>query len=381
MTANPKILYLDSERTWRGGQNQLLLLVRELSAANAVRPYFALDSGAEFSDRLAGFGPILHLKYFSGFNVFAAWLLVRYCRKNQISIIHAQSSKAHWLGLWMKFFAKDLRFIVHRRVDNIPKNTWFQRRKYLSKSVEAYVAISEKIREILIEYGVDSARITLARSAVDSAHIAAQQARDPQERMARRVAFADQVFGKGPKSILVQTQMWIVIVGAFTEQKGHRHLFDALHHLQTKFSAFHCFVLGEGALEQQLKTQVDRLSLRECVSFAGFRRDVTQWLGCFDVFAMPSNWEGLGTAILEAMSAGLPVMASKVGGIPEMVIDHQTGLLTEPGHAQSIASALKELCRDASLRNSLVAEAKAQVLPKFSVAEMARTNLGIYLRG
>jgi glycosyltransferase involved in cell wall biosynthesis len=380
MTANLKILYLDSERSWRGGQNQVFLLVRELCASNAITPHFALDERADFAERLAMFGPIVRVNYRSGFNFFAAFGLARYCKKNSITIVHAQSSKGHWLGLWIKFFAKGLRLIVHRRVDNIPKNTWFQRRKYLTPAVEVYVAISEKIREVLIAYGVNPDRIRLARSAVDSVSIAAQQNAMHESRHAKRADFARQIFGDGPRSVLVQSQTWVVIVGAMSEQKGHRHLFDALSILQKNFAAFHCFVLGEGALEKQLREQIERLDLSASVSFVGFRKDVTQWLSGFDIFAMPSNWEGLGTAILEAMSAGLPVLASKVGGIPEMVIDHQTGLLTEPGNPKSIATGLEELCRNAAMRVSLAEAAKDRILPVFSVAEMAKINLEIYQR-
>jgi glycosyltransferase involved in cell wall biosynthesis len=113
------------------------------------------------------------------------------------------------------------------------------------------------------------------------------------------------------------------------------------------------------------------------VHFLGFREDARNLIAGLDCFLFTSKTEGLGTTVLDAMSAGVPVVATRAGGIPEMVIHRQTGLLCEIGDVQSLSGSVLEMLQNHELRNQCVQQAR-DLLHSFSVDEMARKTLGLY---
>ena len=125
--------------------------------------------------------------------------------------------------------------------------------------------------------------------------------------------------------------------------------------------------VGEGNQLPELLEQCNRLGLEDNIHFVGHQQDVAEWLPHFDIFALPSAWEGISLALLEAMAAGLPVVATAVGGTPEVVLDEQTGLLTPPGDPQAMAAALERLLSDPALRQEMGAAGQARVSASFAI--------------
>src|SRR5262249_26465029 len=129
-----------------------------------------------------------------------------------------------------------------------------------------------------------------------------------------------------------------------------------------------------------LVRRVGELGLADRVHFLGPRRDLGNLLGAMDVFVMPSLWEGLPLSMVLAMGAGVPVIATAVAGIPEVVCDGRTGLLVPPGNAEALGGALVRLRADAAMRTRLGCEAKAAVLPRFDVDGYVRSIVDLYDR-
>jgi len=132
-------------------------------------------------------------------------------------------------------------------------------------------------------------------------------------------------------------------------------------------SALHLIVVGDGELRDDLRSRAESLGIAGRVHFLGARRDLGNILAAIDIFAMPSYWEGLPLSMVLAMGAGLPVVASRVAGIPEVVKDGVSGVLVDAGDSNQLARALATLVNDRQLRARLGAAAKAFVLPRFGI--------------
>ena len=169
------------------------------------------------------------------------------------------------------------------------------------------------------------------------------------------------------------------IIARLTEQKAHRVLLDAMAS-SLELGRLHLLVIGDGELRGSLEQQSEKLGLTGHVHFAGARRDLGNVLGAIDVFVMPSLWEGLPLSLVLAMGAGLPVIASRVAGMPEVVRHGETGLLVAPGDAGDLATALVRLSTDALLRSQLGSAAKAFVKPRFGVDRYIASITALYRR-
>ncbi|OZB75206.1 MAG: group 1 glycosyl transferase [Thiomonas sp. 14-64-326] len=164
----------------------------------------------------------------------------------------------------------------------------------------------------------------------------------------------------------------IGIVGRLHEQKAHGDLFRALTELpQVRDKKLNCLVIGTGDLQDTLKQQVKALGLEDCVIFTGMRTDVPRLVAAMDVFVMSSHWEGLPIALLEAMASSKAVLCTRVGGIPDVVIDGDNGLLVEPRDVPQFAKRLDDLLQDPALRARMGQRARETVIARFDVSRTA----------
>ena len=160
--------------------------------------------------------------------------------------------------------------------------------------------------------------------------------------------------------------------------KGIEYLIEAAHLLRPLYPDAMFIVAGEGPHRSQLEKRIRALDLQDVVLLPGLCRDVGGFLKKAAVFVLPSLSECLPLAILEAMSAGKPVVATTVGGVHETVVHEETGLLVPPGDAQALASALDRLIRDADFRGRLGRSARARYLSQFSVDRMVDQYIALY---
>ncbi|OYV30117.1 MAG: group 1 glycosyl transferase, partial [Thiomonas sp. 20-64-5] len=164
----------------------------------------------------------------------------------------------------------------------------------------------------------------------------------------------------------------IGVVGRLHEQKAHGDLFRALALLpQARSGKLTCLVVGTGDLLAPLTQQVKELGLENGVIFTGMRKDVPRLVAALDVFVMSSHWEGLPIALLEAMASSKAVLCTRVGGIPDVVIDGENGLLVDAGDVPRFAQQLGSLLEDATLRQRLGQRARETVIARFDVSRTA----------
>jgi glycosyltransferase involved in cell wall biosynthesis len=169
------------------------------------------------------------------------------------------------------------------------------------------------------------------------------------------------------------------IIARLTEQKGHVYLFEALART-TALSAAHLVVVGDGELRQEFERRVEALGLSSRVHFLGARRDLGDLLNAFDLFVLPSLWEGLPLSLVLAMGAALPVVATDVAGVPEVVENGRTGLLVPAADVAALGSALGRVVTDPAFGRQLGDAARAVVRPRFGVEGYVGSMVALYDR-
>jgi glycosyltransferase involved in cell wall biosynthesis len=168
-------------------------------------------------------------------------------------------------------------------------------------------------------------------------------------------------------------------VGRLEEQKGHAYLLAALPELRRAIPDLSVLLVGEGRRQEDLKHQVQELGLEGTVRFLGTRRDLPEIFRALDLFVQPSLWEGLPLALLKAMGAGLPVVATRVSGSREAVMDGVNGCLVEPGDPEALARAILGLQRQPEARQRLGEAARRTVAERYSLKAMLRRLEELYL--
>jgi len=180
----------------------------------------------------------------------------------------------------------------------------------------------------------------------------------------------------GPKE---QTVV-LLHVGRFAPQKNHFLLVRGFAQAFEQYPAMELWLVGDGSLRPEVERQVQEAGLQERVRFLGLRKDVPKLLAQADMLLLPSDWEGVPLVVLEAMAAGKPVVATRVGGIPELVEDGLTGILVPPQDPQALAAAIVRLVQDAELRRKMGEAGRRRALEQFDIRKTARQYEKLYLK-
>jgi len=339
-----RVLHVNFGRGFRGGQRQTELLIRAL-AEQKLQQGILLRRDSPLIERLQDLADLEILKGRKP-----------YIRKRisvrEFDLCHAHETKAaQWAylnNLWCK-----TPYIITRRVPKVPKNDWFTRAVYAKAATT--ICLSTEIRDNLLRT-VPAARTHLIPSMCADLPVDENLLRDLEQKYRGK-------FVVGTVGALVK------------KHKGHHVLLESLRELQSD-ADLHCLILGDGYDRQELEQQAEGLSN---VEFLGFRSEVGTYLRLFDLFVFPSLEEGLGSTLLDAMQAGCPIVASDVGGIPEVVSDEQHGLLVQPGDATALRDAITRLRGSPELAQRFANGGKERA-NSFRPERLAIDNLELYQR-
>jgi len=229
---------------------------------------------------------------------------------------------------------------------------------FLKKADDLLIAESEASRSYLVDkLSYDKSKTVMIRNGVDIAGWSISKS----DRKQRR-----EMIGIGDKDFLVGS------IGRLEEQKGQSFLIDAMAEILQNHPEAKCVILGEGPMHAELQARIDAHGIGTSVGLLGEQDEITAWLSAFDAFVLPSLWEGIPNALLEAMALGLPVIASNVDGVPETVVHDLSGLLVKPGDAKALVVSINDMIEDPSLRERLGREARTVVNENFKLADMIR---------
>jgi glycosyltransferase involved in cell wall biosynthesis len=351
-----RVLHVDPERGWGGGEVQVAALLRALAARGHVSTLAADPDGRLARAAAALDVTVRPLRIRNHLDVRAG-LALRHLVAGH-DVVHFHTARAHALAPLCR--TGGARLVVTRRMDYVPRGGAYARYLY-NRAVDAVIAISQGVRAALLQAGVHADRIRVVPSGVDPPTLAATPAARTTTRTAWGAADGDVV---------------VMLPGVLEPRKGHTVLLAAAARLASAAPAIRYVFCGDGTQRDALRTAAAPVT--DAVRFAGFQGDMAPCFAAADVVVLPSLKEGLGVAALEAMAAGRPVVASRVGGLAEAVADGETGLLVPPGDDEALAAAIHRLARDPAMRARLGEAGRARVLARFTTAHMADGTLACY---
>ena len=356
-------LHIDTARTWRGGQNQVLLTVLGLREIGCRATLVAHPDG-ELRARAAEGLDLIPIAPRTEVDLTAAWRLSRVVKHLKPDVLHAHDPH----GVAMASLALSLgasspapALVVSRRVDFHLKSNSFSRWKH--RQVDCFIAASEAIRRMLVGDGVPPERTVTVHEGIDVGRAATAPVAELRQEL--WLPHGAPIAGN---------------VAALVPHKGHRHLIEAAALVVREVPDARFVIAGDGELRPTLEQQIRGLRLEKHVLLAGFRSDILPVHKAFDLFVMSSVTEGLGTSLLDAMACGKAVVATTAGGIPEIVVDGETGLLVPPRDHAAMARAIVTLLKDDALRRRMGDAGLARARARFSAERMVAGTLEIYER-
>ncbi|MFY9462657.1 MAG: glycosyltransferase family 4 protein, partial [Candidatus Sungiibacteriota bacterium] len=179
---------------------------------------------------------------------------------------------------------------------------------------------------------------------------------------------------------ITNNTLLIGVIAELTRNKGLTYLIDALHHLSLQPTNYklQTFIIGEGEQRRELETKIKKCGLEKTITLLGFNTDARAALAGIDIFVLPSLKEGLPYGVMEAMAAGLPVIATRVGGLTDLITDNTDGLLVSPKDSNALARAITLLIRDADLRARLGIAAHEKIKTTFRFHAMMEHTISLY---
>ena len=356
-----RVLQLDTEKTWRGGQQQAIYLHKGLLDRNIESMFICQPDSALSKYCRENSLPCETIRIRGEADILAARKIVKICNSKEYNIIHCHSAHALSIGLTVKYMKKDIRLIAARRVDfHVGKNI-LSRYKYNNEMIDAIVCISDKIRNVLIDDGINEDKLITIRSGIDI------------------TKFNNiNTSGKLREELGLSADDFIVgTIAAFAGHKDYYNLVNAAKIILETNKKVKFLWVGDGELLHGIKIKVQDLGIEDNIVFAGHRNNIGEFLRLFDIFVLASRKEGLGTSILDAQAAGLPVVATRTGGIPEIIEHDKNGLLAEPKNPPELADAISLLIKD-SQKREMLGQAAQMSVSKFDINITVESNLQLY---
>lgn len=259
------------------------------------------------------------------------------------------------------------------REDHLSKHQWLLKPKRFShhllyrigsRWVDGIVAVSEDVKTAILATmrGIPAEKISVICNCVD---VQRYQEGFDREQIRQELGFKeDDQLG--------------VVVATFKRQKGHQYLINAAGKLVEKYPNLHLLFVGDGELKDQLMSLTQDLNLIDRVHFLGTRSDVPSILAASDLFILPSLWEGLPMALIEAMASQLPVVATDVSGTKQVMLDGKTGILVQPGESAELEQAIQKLLDDPVMAGQMGEASRHRVESLFSAQKQALEYLDLY---
>ncbi|MBN1754624.1 glycosyltransferase family 4 protein [bacterium] len=356
-----RVLHLSTAHSWRGGENQIYNLLRsspahfELCQSLICHPHNPLLAKARTLNI-----PAFPVNFHGEWDILKLFPLFNLLNKLKPHIIHSHDSHALSFGCLLKMFMPSLKHVTSRRVDfHTHKNPPSFFKYHIGSDV--IIAISEGIREVLLENGINPRKIVTIRSGI---HFESFDEVGP----------GDYLYTDLPIS---REDILVINVASLAPHKAQNILIEAASLVTRANPRVKFLIVGDGPLYSKLKDQIIRTGLTKKVILTGFRKDIPELLKASKIFVLSSYLEGLGTSLLEAMRMKLPIVATRVGGIPEIVRHSVNGLLIPPYDPAALANAILNLLSNPEKARQM-GEEGFQITNAHSAKNTAEKNYQVY---
>lgn len=361
-----RILHLIVDLPVGGAEIHLLNLIRHLDRDRYLPTVLCIGKNGPIGEEIAKEGvPVKELGLLrkGGHDPGIVRSLREFLRKEKISLVHSHLYHANYYGRLAAFregipavctiqntYARPK---MHRRLIN----------RWLARRTARIIAVSAQVRDDILRYdGVDPSKVVVIPNGVDPDKIDIPLTR----------AEARERLGIPAEYFLIGT------VARLEEQKGLRYLLDAVRILREGGKKAYLLVAGSGREEVRLREQAARDGIEDAVFFLGARRDVAELYRAMDVFALSSLWEGGPITLIEAMASGLPVVATPVGIVPEIVRDGVNGFIVPLREPAVLGEALWRVREDPARAEAMGREGRATVRGRYTHRHVAEKVMAIY---
>lgn len=280
------------------------------------------------------------------------WRLLKICRDEKVTIWHGHDYKSNAIGMLIRlFYRMHLITTVHgwvRHTRRTPLYYWIDRLSL--RFYKKIVCVSEDLLQACVASGVPPAKCEVILNAIDTTVYApVSDCNSSREQLG-----------------IPADRYLIGSVGRLSVEKGYNFLIDAVDRLIREGHNISLLIVGEGNIRGELEAQIERLGLQSRIQLAGYQSNTIDLYRAMDLFVLASLREGLPNALLEAMAMEVPVVVTSVGGIPQVICDHENGVLVEPGDAKILADAVREMLVHRDLALKMARKARETVEQDYS---------------
>jgi len=289
-------------------------------------------------------------------------------KKDNLNLIHTHGYRADVIGISLAklmglpvvstchgFISNDINLALYNKLD-----------RFVLRFAHKIIAVSIGIKNDLIRSGINESHLLMIQNAV--------------EVNSNLELFIQNRRNKRQEYNLTEKEFVIGYIGRLSEEKGVKYLIEATSMLNDLNRFIRVLIIGEGPQKKELEDLVKKVNMEDKIFFVGFQSDIENWLPAIDVFVLPSLTEGTPMSLLEAMANGIPVVASAVGGVPQVVDSGKNGILVAPGKPEEIVDAVNRLYQDETLRKTVHEEGKKTIELKFNASKWIKQIEAEYLK-
>jgi glycosyltransferase involved in cell wall biosynthesis len=358
-----KVIHMVEDLKIGGLERIIASIVKNLDRTRYETKVWCLAEGGQIAEEIIEKGVEVKTlgmrSYYNLINIIIlSWLL----KKEKVTILHTHGYFASTFGRLAAILIRLPVVITHIHSTYYiysRRNLIIER--FLSQFTDAIVCISQAVKKFVTDFeDIQGNKVHVIYNGVETP--------DLSEGKLDRVSFN-----------ISGDDIVAITVASLAPHKGHKVLIDAMKIVSSDCRRLRLLIVGDGPLRNDLLSYTEELQLSSLILFAGQRTDVYSLLRLSDVFVLPSlEREGLGIALIEAMASGLPVIGTRLGGIPEVIEEGVTGLLCVPGDSIELADAMKKLISDSTLREKMGHAGRKIYEEKFTVEGMIRNIESLY---
>ena len=353
-----KVLHVEAGRYLYGGAQQVVWLNEGL-ARRGVENVLVCPAGADIATAVAGSARVHAIKMTGDLDLGLVPRLMRILKAEKPDLVHIHSRRGADIYGGLAARIAGIPAILSRRVDNKESQVLSPFKYALYGRV---IVISKAIGSVLVSCGVDASKIETVRSAVNADAYSTGVEKDWFE----------------TEFSLPDNAKTLGVIAQLIPRKGHKYLFNILPHLLEAHPQLQVLIFGQGPLATELRSRVSQPAFEGRVKMAGFRDDLHRVFPNLYAVVHPAEREGLGVALLQASASGVPVVAARAGGIPEIILDDVNGITFDVADEAGLYRALDTLLANQELRDTLGEGGSHLARTEFSVDAMVEGNLAVY---